>query len=110
MSSGCDGSRPDKYSSLTRRILSTSCGYAQFSLNLYDVGESRQEVPMLFPGEKAVDIVFSSGSSEVVYVVLQDTGLIRSYDGGVVWEKVQVRFVPVVEGIRLDKLAVTADE
>lgn len=76
----------------------------------YDAGLSWEEVPMLFPAEKAVDIVFASGRSDIVYVVLQDLGLIRSYDGGVVWERVPIGFVPVAEGIRLDRIAVTADE
>ena len=76
----------------------------------YDAGKSWDEVPMLFPAEKPVDIAYASGSSDIVYVVLQDLGLIRSYDGGVVWERVPIGFVPVAEGIRLDKIAVTSAE
>jgi len=76
----------------------------------HDAGLTWSEVPMLFPAEKAVDIAYAPGESETVYVVLQDMGLIRSYDGGYVWEKVPIGFVPVVEGIRLDRIAVTAEE
>lgn len=75
-----------------------------------DGGLTWDEVPMLFPAEKAVHIAYASGSSDILYVVLQDLGLIRSYDGGIVWERVPIGFVPVVEGIRLDRIAVTADE
>jgi hypothetical protein len=76
----------------------------------HDAGSTWEEAPMLFPAEKAVDITYSTGPSASVYVVLQDDGLIRSYDGGYVWERVPIGFVPVVEGIRLDRIAVSADE
>lgn len=85
-------------------------GTRSFLYASFDAGSTWEEVTMLFPAEKAVDIVYAPGSVGVVYVVLQDLGLIRSYDGGFVWERVPIGFVPVVEGIRLDKIAVTADE
>ena len=76
----------------------------------FDAGQSWDEVRMLFPAEKVVDITYASHLDDVVYVVLQDDGLIRSYDGGFVWERVPIGFVPVVEGIRLDRIAVTSEE
>lgn len=75
-----------------------------------DSGLSWDEVPMLFPAENVVDITYATAPRDVVYVVLQDDGLIRSYDGGFVWERVPIGFVPVVEGIRLDRIAVSAEE
>lgn len=75
-----------------------------------DAGQSWDEVPMLFPAEKVVDITYAAADEDVVYVVLQDDGLIRSYDGGFVWERVPIGFVPVVEGIRLDRIAVSSGE
>lgn len=91
---------PDHLLRGTRRTLYAS----------HDAGHTWAEVPMLFPAEKVVDITYGSGQSTSVYVVLQDDGLIRSRDGGFVWERVPIGFVPVVEGIRLDKIAVSADE
>ena len=76
----------------------------------YDGGRTWDEVPMLFPAEKVVDIAYASGETNAVYVVLQDLGLIRSYDGGGVWERVPIGFVPIAEGVRLDRIAVTPDE
>ncbi len=76
----------------------------------FDRGSTWAEVPMLFPAEKAVDITYAPDNSGTVYVVLQDMGLIRSYDGGFVWEPVSIGFVPIAEGIRLDRIAVTANE
>jgi uncharacterized iron-regulated membrane protein len=75
-----------------------------------DAGLTWDEVPMLFPAEKVVDITYATAPEDVVYVVLQDDGLIRSYDGGFVWERVPIGFVPVVEGIRLDRIAVSSGE
>ena len=74
-----------------------------------DGGNAWSEVPMLFPAEKAVDIAFVPERPEVIYVVLQDLGLIRSADGGIVWEDLPLGFSPLAEGIRLERLGVSAD-
>ena len=74
-----------------------------------DGGNAWSEVPMLFPAEKAVDIAFMPERPEVIYVVLQDLGLIRSADGGIVWEDLPLGFSPLAEGIRLERLGVSAD-
>ena len=76
----------------------------------YDSGQTWAEVPMLFVAERAVDIAFVPGHPERVYVVLEDLGLIRSLDNGIVWERVPLGFVPLAEGIRLQKIGIGADE
>jgi hypothetical protein len=74
-----------------------------------DGGKTWSEVPMLFPAEKAVDISFMPERPEVIYVVLQDLGLIRSTEGGIVWEGLPLGFSPLAEGIRLEQLGVSGD-
>ena len=65
---------------------------------------------MLFPAERAVDIAFVPGRPERIYVVLENLGLIRSLDGGVVWEQVLLGFVPIAEGVRLQRIGIGSDE
>ena len=69
-----------------------------------DGGANWEEVPMLFHAEKVTDIVYAPDDADRVYVVMEDLGLIVSRDGGVVWESVQLGFVPVAEGVRLGRL------
>lgn len=75
-----------------------------------DGGANWQEVPMLFPAEAVVDIVFVPGSPDRIYVVIEDLGVIRSTDGGVVWEPFSIGFRPAAEGIKLRRLAVSSSE
>ncbi|MGA1197428.1 MAG: hypothetical protein ACO36I_13125, partial [Candidatus Latescibacterota bacterium] len=53
-----------------------------------DGGQSWYEVPMLFAAERAVDITFAPDNPDHIYVALEDLGLIRSTDGGIVWEQI----------------------
>ena len=41
-----------------------------------------------------------------IYVVLEDLGLIRSTDGGIVWEQVGLGFMPLAEGVRLQRIGI----
>ncbi len=75
-----------------------------------DGGESWDEVPMLFPAERVVDIAFVPQKPDHIYVVLRDLGLIRSLDGGYVWEEVSLGFVPFVEGVQLQVIGIGNDE
>ena len=71
-----------------------------------DGGETWAECPMLFAAERAVDIAYAPDNPDHIYVVLEDLGLIRSTDGGVVWEQVSLGFVPLAEGIRLQRIGI----
>lgn len=71
-----------------------------------DAGQSWYEVPMLFAAEKAVDIAYAPDNPDHIYVALQDLGLLRSTDGGIVWEQLPLGFVPLAEGIKLQKLGI----
>ncbi|MCZ6635656.1 MAG: PepSY-associated TM helix domain-containing protein [bacterium] len=73
-------------------------------------GHAWYEVPMLFTAERAVDIAFVPGNPRRVYVVLEDLGIIRSLDGGVVWQQIPLGFVPLIEGVRLQKIGIGSDE
>ncbi len=71
-----------------------------------DGGKTWTECPMLFAAERAVDIAFAPDNPHHIYVVLEDLGLIRSTDGGIVWEQVSLGFVPLAEGIRLQRIGI----
>jgi len=71
-----------------------------------DGGKSWYEVPMLFAAERAVDISFAPDNPEHIYVALEDLGLIRSTDGGIVWEQIPLGFMPLAEGVRLQRIGV----
>ena len=70
-----------------------------------DGGESWDEVPMLLPAENVVDIAFAPDETNTVYVAMKDFGVIRSYDGGSIWEHLNLPFVPAAEGIEIRSLA-----
>ena len=69
-------------------------------------GKTWIEVPMLFAAERAVDIAYAPDNPDHIYVVLEDLGLIRSTDGGIVWEQVGLGFMPLAEGIRLQRIGI----
>ena len=71
-----------------------------------DGGKTWTEVPMLFAAERAVDIAYAPDNPDHIYVVLEDLGLIRSTDGGIVWESVSLGFVPLAQGIRLQRIGI----
>ncbi|MBT4139150.1 MAG: hypothetical protein HOE48_14620 [Candidatus Latescibacteria bacterium] len=71
-----------------------------------DGGLSWYEVPMLFAAERAVDITFAPDNPEHIYVALENLGLIRSTDGGIVWEQVPIGFMPLAEGVRLQRIGI----
>ena len=71
-----------------------------------DGGKTWTEVPMLFAAERAVDIAYAPDNPNHIYVVLEDLGLIRSTDGGIVWEQVSLGFMPLAEGIRLQRIGI----
>lgn len=73
-----------------------------------DGGQSWYEVPMLFAAERAIDITFAPDNPEHIYVALEDLGLIRSTDGGIVWEQVPIGFMPLAEGVRLQRIGIGA--
>ncbi|MFT5368574.1 MAG: hypothetical protein ACI8V2_003540 [Candidatus Latescibacterota bacterium] len=75
-----------------------------------DGGQSWYEVPMLFAAENAVDIAFAPDNPEHVYVALEDLGLICSTDGGIVWEQIPLGFIPLAEGVHLQRIGVGANE
>jgi hypothetical protein len=69
-----------------------------------DGGKSWIEVRMLFAAERAVDIAYAPDNPDHIYVALEDLGLIRSTDGGIVWGRVPLGFVPLAEGIRVQRI------
>lgn len=71
-----------------------------------DGGQSWYEVPMLFAAERAVDITFAPDNPEHIYVALEDLGLIRSTDGGIVWEQIPLGFIPLAEGVRIQRIGI----
>jgi len=75
-----------------------------------DGGGSWDEVTMMIPLERVVDIAFLPGAPATVYAVGRDQGVIRSTDGGVVWESVPIGFVPAVEGVALERIALGAGD
>jgi hypothetical protein len=74
-----------------------------------DGGRSWEEVPMLFPAQEAVDIVFRPGRPETIYALQRWHGPLRSEDGGTVWEPVDLPFDPQGAGVELIGMAVEAD-
>jgi hypothetical protein len=71
----------------------------------FDGGVAWEEVETLLPLEHVVDIDFSPARRGEVLAVSRDLGVFRSADGGSVWEPVDIGFVPIVEGIRLERIA-----
>ena len=69
-------------------------------------GNSWTEVPMLFAAEYAVDIAYAPDNPNHIYVALEHLGLIRSTDGGIVWEQVPLGFVPLAEGLHLQRMSI----
>jgi hypothetical protein len=61
---------------------------------------------MLFPAEHAIDIAYAPNNPDHIYVALENLGLIRSRDGGIVWERVPLGFVPLAEGVRLQRIGI----
>ena len=74
-----------------------------------DAGQSWYEVPMLFTAERAVDITFAPDNPDHIYVALEDLGLIRSTDSGIVWEQIPLGFIPLAEGVRLQRIGIGAN-
>jgi hypothetical protein len=70
-----------------------------------DGGLLWQEVPMLFSAESAVDIAFAPDIPSLIYVVMEDLGVVFSSDGGTIWERLPLGFVPLAEGLRLKRLS-----
>ena len=70
-----------------------------------DGGKTWAEVPMLFAAKRAVDIAYAPDNPDHIYIALEDLGLIRSTDGGIVWEQIPLGFVPLAKGIRLQRIA-----
>jgi photosystem II stability/assembly factor-like uncharacterized protein len=71
-----------------------------------DGGVTWDEVNMMIPLEHVVDVAFEPGAPATVYAVGRDQGVIRSTDGGYVWESVPIGFVPAAEGVHLERIAV----
>jgi len=71
-----------------------------------DGGETWREVPMLFPPDHVAAIGFAPDDPATVYAVSRDWGVVRSTDGGWVWEEVSLGFHPAAEGLRLTGLAI----
>jgi len=70
-----------------------------------DGGATWREVPMLVPTEDVVDIAFAPDRPRNVWVATRELGLVRARDGGVVWEPVDLGFVPLREGAEIERLA-----
>jgi len=70
-----------------------------------DGGATWSEVTMLVPAEDVVDIVFAPDRAEHVWVATRELGVVRSLDGGIVWEPVDLGFTPLREGAEIERLA-----
>jgi hypothetical protein len=80
-------------------------GTASGLFESFDAGAVWEEVEPLLPLEHVVDIDFSPDGTREVMVVSRDLGVFRSADGGSVWEPVDIGFVPIVEGVQLEQIA-----
>ena len=70
-----------------------------------DDGRTWNEVPMLYPPQEIVDLVFSPARPHQVFVLERWGKIFRSDDGGRVWTTIALPFDPRIAGIELKKIA-----
>lgn len=75
-----------------------------------DSGKNWEEVPMLYPPQEIVDIVFSPHNPRQIYLLEKWGRIFKSCDGGKVWGVLPLPFDAQVQGIELKKLSVGTGE
>ena len=69
-----------------------------------DGGAQWEEVPMLFPPQDVVDLVFASKDPRRIYALEKWGRLYVSHDGGKVWTALALPFDPQLTGVELKRI------